>query len=90
MAFFYVFQHQIVGADIVNLANVGMIQACYCPGFLFKQLTVLALQPFYGEYAAQPCVALFQTSPMPPASSGETISYGPSLLPEPRVIGGEN
>jgi hypothetical protein len=30
------------------------------------------------------------TSPMPPAPSGETISYGPSLVPEARGIGGEN
>jgi hypothetical protein len=34
-----------------------MIQSCYCPDFLLKLLTVLALQPFYGDYATQPCVA---------------------------------
>jgi hypothetical protein len=28
--------------------------------------------------------------PMPPAPRGETISYGPSLVPEARVIGGQN
>ncbi len=50
---FDVLQHQIVRADVVDLANVGMIQSRDCPGFLLKSRAVVAFQPLDGNIAIQ-------------------------------------
>ena len=90
------FHHQIIDpvlmADVVQHADVRMIQARDDLGFLFEALLAhgitrkLFRQDFEGNGALQPRIPCTITSPIPPAPRGETISYGPSLWPGARDI----
>ena len=49
--------HQVIGADIVKLADVRMVQRRYHSGFLFEARGELLLRHFDRDRAAQPRVA---------------------------------
>ena len=51
-----VFHHQVIGADIVKLADVGMVQRSHGPGFLFEALGELLLRNLDGDRAVEPRV----------------------------------
>ncbi len=54
-----VFQHQVIRADIVDLANVRMVQRRNGTRLQFESGTMLMLQTFDGDEAIQPGVAGF-------------------------------
>ena len=45
--------HQVIGADVVQRADVGMVQCGDGSGFAFKPVGELFLRDFYGHLAAQ-------------------------------------
>src|SRR5258707_652061 len=56
---FDVFQNQIVWANVVDLANVRMIQRSNRPSFLLKPGAALTFQAFDSDYAVEPRIARF-------------------------------
>ena len=53
----HVLQHQVVGADIVNLADMRMVQCRDSARFLFEPVAMLSRQPLDCDDAVEPCVA---------------------------------
>ena len=53
----HVLQHQVVGSDIVDLADMRMVQCGDCARFLFEPVAMLSRQPLDGDDAVEPCVA---------------------------------
>jgi hypothetical protein len=55
----HILQHQVVGSDIVDLADMRMIQCGDCARFLFEPFAVLSRQPLDGDGAIQARIARF-------------------------------
>ena len=53
----HVLQHQVVGSDIIYLANMWMVQCRDSARFLFEPVAVLSRQPLDGDDSVEPCVA---------------------------------
>ena len=53
---FDVLQHQVIRPDVVDLANMRMIQRRDCTRFLLESGSVLTLQLLYGDDATKTCV----------------------------------
>ena len=52
-----VLHDQVIGADVVKLTNIGMIERSDRSGFAFKSLGELGLGNFDGDHTVKPCVA---------------------------------
>ena len=65
---------QVVGANVVQGANVGVVQGSNGVGFAFETLGELVARNFDGDDAIQRVSRALWTSPIPPAPSGAVIS----------------
>src|SRR5215831_14889394 len=54
-----VFHHQVIGTDIVNLADVRMVQSSYGAGFLLEARGELLFRDFDRDGAIEAAVASF-------------------------------
>src|SRR4051794_22377891 len=81
---FYVFHHQIIRTDVIELADMRMIQSGDSTGFALESLGMLGLQPLDGHYAIQPCVASF-----PHLAHAALADGGKDFVRAKRVTGGE-
>src|SRR5271169_2178179 len=54
---FHVLEHQIIGSDVVDLADVGMVQSGDGPGFALEVLAVRAVEKLDGDRAIETGVA---------------------------------
>ena len=52
-----VLHDQVIGANVVKLTNIGMIERSHRSGFTFKSLAELGLGNFDGDDTIKPCVA---------------------------------
>lgn len=55
----HILKYQIVRPDVINLADMRMIQRCNGAGFLLKARTMLALELLDGDKPVEACVASF-------------------------------
>ena len=69
-----VLHHQVIRADVVERADVGMIQRGHRTRLALETFGELFVRNFDGDVAVQPGVARPYTSPMPPAPMGSRIS----------------
>ena len=60
------FHDQVVGSDVVERANVGMVQRSDGARLALETLAELLVRYLDGDVPAQPRVASAVTSPMPP------------------------
>jgi hypothetical protein len=72
---------QIVGSNVAEMADVGVVESRNRTGFAGKTLGELALDTLIATSRFSRESWARYTSPMPPAPMGAAISYGPSLSP---------
>ena len=70
----HVLHDQIVGADVVESADVGMVQCRHGTSFPVETFGELLFGNLDSDGAVQSRVTGFKTSPIPPAPRGATIS----------------
>ena len=70
----HVLHDQIVGADVVESADVGMVQCRHGTSFPVETFGELLFGNLDSDGAVQSLVTGFKTSPIPPAPRGATIS----------------
>ena len=77
---FDVLQHQIVGSDVVDLADVRMVQRGNRAGLVLEPIVVLSGQPLHGDDAIEPGVArLPDFAHAPGAEQGEDFVWAEPL-----------
>src|SRR5690349_18476346 len=69
-----VLQDQVIRPDVVNLANVRMIERGNRTRFLLEAPSVMALQSLDGDDTVEPCVACFpDLAHAPTADQGQDL-----------------
>src|ERR1700722_7032602 len=77
---FDVLQHQVIRPDVVDLANMRMIQRGDCTRFLLEPGSVVALQLLNGDDATKTCVACLPHFTHATGTEGREDFVGPQTI----------